>query len=379
MNRHIKALDGLRAFAVTLVMLYHFGTYKFGGLTVEIGWVGVQLFFVLSGFLITQILLADREQALGQYLKRFYWRRSLRIFPLYFAYLFLVTGIYVVSKQPVNFVSQAPLLFSYTYNFSLLAGVWYHSALLTHLWSLSVEEQFYLVWPFLIYFLPLPWLKRLVVVLVLAGPLFRWWLAGWIGAMLPAAEADEAIYWFTLSHLDAFATGAALVVLGRNLQPAQVKGWLWAALALCAGAGLANRWGWPGSEPLDWSSLGYPIAQLQNYQHLWSYSLLNIASALIILWATQLGANHWLAGRVFTALGKVSYGMYVYHWGLLAMMARLYGKLGGEQWGWIGAILFFAVYYAALYGVSYASFYFLEVKFINLKDRYFKKVTVSQS
>jgi peptidoglycan/LPS O-acetylase OafA/YrhL len=376
MNRHIKALDGLRALAVTLVMLYHFGTYKFGGLTVELGWVGVQLFFVLSGFLITQILLSDREQALGDYLKRFYWRRSLRIFPLYFLYLFLVTGIYVATSQPVKFTEQAPMLFSYTYNFGLLAGVWYHSAFLTHLWSLSVEEQFYLFWPFVIYFVPFAWLKRLVVGLIIAGPLFRWGLASWIGGLLPPEEADDALYWFTLSHLDAFATGAAMVVWGQGASVSQVKRWMWAAIALCGGAGALNLW---ASHDLDWTTLGYPIAKLEHYQHLWSYTLLNLASALIILWATHLGPNHWLAGRLPTAVGKVSYGMYVYHWGILAMMSRLYLKIGGENFGWLGAIAFFGAYYAVLYTVSYLSFQFFEVKFIQLKDRYFKKVTVPRS
>jgi peptidoglycan/LPS O-acetylase OafA/YrhL len=374
MNRYVKALDGLRAIAVTLVMLYHLGTYKLGGLTIEFGWVGVQLFFVLSGFLITQILINDRDQALGDYLKRFYWRRSLRIFPLYFLYLLIVTAMFVASKQPVKFVEQAPYLFTYTYNFSSLTGAWYHSAFLTHLWSLSVEEQFYLFWPFLIYFLPHSWLKRLVVVLILAGPLFRWWLARWLG---PEAM-PETLYWFTLTHLDAFATGAAMVVFGRYFLR-QVGKWAWLAVLLGLVAGVANGWYWSGPLPFDWTSLGYPIAHMGHYQHLWSYSLLNIASAFVILWATQLPESHWLASRPLVAIGKVSYGMYVYHWCILAMVVRAYKALGGENYGPAGALFLFVGYYGVLYGVSYLSFGWFEARFIQLKDRFFKKAPVSQS
>ncbi len=373
MNRYVKAVDGLRAIAVTLVMLYHLGTYKLGGLTIEFGWVGVQLFFVLSGFLITQILLNDRDQALGDYLKRFYWRRSLRIFPLYFFYLLIVTAMFVASQQPVKFVEQAPYLFTYTYNFSSLTGAWYHSAFLTHLWSLSVEEQFYLVWPFLIYFLPHLWLKRLVVVLVLAGPLFRWWLARWLG---PEAM-PETLYWFTLTHLDAFATGAAMVVFGQYFSR-QVGKWAWLAVLLGLVAGVANGLLWSGPLPLDWTSLGYPIAHMGHNQHLWSYSLLNIASAFVILLATQLPESHWLASRPLVAIGKVSYGMYVYHWCILAMVVRAYKALGGENYGPAGALLMFVGYYGVLYAVSYVSFRWFEARFIQLKDRFFKKAPVSQ-
>jgi peptidoglycan/LPS O-acetylase OafA/YrhL len=368
MNRHIKALDGLRAFAVSLVMLYHLGTYKLGGLTIEFGWVGVQLFFVLSGFLITQILLNDRDQALGDYLKRFYWRRSLRIFPLYFFYLLLVTAMFLASRQPVKFVEQAPFLFTYTYNFSSLTDAWYHSAFLTHLWSLSVEEQFYLLWPFLIYFLPHAWLRVLVVGLILAGPLFRWWLEHLLGP----GTMPETLYWFTLTHLDAFATGAAMVLFGRYFLR-QVGQWMWLSILVALGTGLANGWLWPGT--IDWTSLGYPIAQLHNGQHLWSYSLLNIASAFIILWATQLPEGHWLASRPLVAIGKVSYGMYVYHWAILAIVVRAYQALGGENYGPVGALAMFAGYFGVLYGVSYLSFQWFEARFIRLKDQFFRKVT----
>ncbi len=107
----IPTLDGLRGIAVTLVLLLHFG-YLNGG------WIGVQLFFVLSGFLITGVLVADRPAPLGAYLRRFYWRRTLRIFPLYYGYLALLGLCYAVWGRPAELPDNAVPLVTYTYNFT---------------------------------------------------------------------------------------------------------------------------------------------------------------------------------------------------------------------------------------------------------------------
>ena len=99
--KHIKTLDGLRGIAVILVILAH-------GLIINCGWLGVQLFFVLSGYLITKILLNDTNYTVGFYLKRFYWRRALRIFPIYFLYLFVLWISYQLFQKPINFFLQLP-------------------------------------------------------------------------------------------------------------------------------------------------------------------------------------------------------------------------------------------------------------------------------
>src|SRR5689334_13554869 len=97
--QHIKALDGVRGIAILLVILFHYGY-------LGCGWIGVQLFFVLSGFLITSILIKDKGQSLKQYLKRFYWRRSLRIFPLYYLYLFVMLAAFLLFRIPPAFGDQ---------------------------------------------------------------------------------------------------------------------------------------------------------------------------------------------------------------------------------------------------------------------------------
>src|SRR3979409_474403 len=164
--QHIKALDGVRGIAILLVILFHCGY-------LGCGWVGVQLFFVLSGFLITSILLKDRGASLSAYLKRFYWRRSLRSFPLYYLYLLVILGAYLLLKIPPAFANQWPYLFTYTYNVRHILPNYDGSQLLIHLWSLSVEEQFYLIWPLLVFVFAARRFKTLLIGIVVAVPLLR--------------------------------------------------------------------------------------------------------------------------------------------------------------------------------------------------------------
>ena len=149
----IPGLDGVRAIAFLLVFTLH-TDYLY------IGWVGVQLFFVLSGFLITDILLRMKEKfGAGDYFKKFYGRRFLRIFPLYYLYLliiFIVTVIVIQYDYRVTYMERTqdhlPYALTYIYNFFNASSAYDgESWLIGHLWSLSVEEQFYLFWPLLIF------------------------------------------------------------------------------------------------------------------------------------------------------------------------------------------------------------------------------------
>src|SRR6186713_2808206 len=108
--RYSKPLDGIRGLAILGVVLLHYSW-------VSAGWIGVQLFFVLSGYLITSILVGDRDLPASTYFKRFYWRRSLRIFPLYFAYLTVLTVAHVTIGISPGLERQLPYLFTYTHNF----------------------------------------------------------------------------------------------------------------------------------------------------------------------------------------------------------------------------------------------------------------------
>ena len=202
----LPALDGLRGVAILLVVAHNLQLLeapqgwigRFAEFGLNFGWVGVQLFFVLSGFLITRILLDTRE--VSNYYRSFFARRALRIFPVYF-----LTLLFMLLVLP-KFTSSANLGVA-TWPYWLYLANWTQpgqgaAAYVPHLWSLAVEEQFYLVWPFLLH-------RR--------SSTATWWMCLAIAAIsllariaLLAAEVNpDAIYMFTFCRMDALALGGA--------------------------------------------------------------------------------------------------------------------------------------------------------------------------
>jgi peptidoglycan/LPS O-acetylase OafA/YrhL len=172
--KYMPQLDGLRAIAVAMVVVRHYYLVT----EIDTAIYGVRLFFVLSGFLITGILLASREAlqmglvpSRAHALRQFYIRRTLRIFPLY--YLVVGVGLIVGVPEALEF---APWLLTYTLNWRIAAQGWYmeHYA---HLWSLAVEEQFYLLWPWVILLVRNNWVLPSAIIMTLVGPLYRAWHA----------------------------------------------------------------------------------------------------------------------------------------------------------------------------------------------------------
>lgn len=156
------------------------------------GYLGVDLFFVLSGFLITGILLRTRELGLKEYFKRFYTRRALRILPLYFLVIALIGIAYGSIALP--WLALASLMSA---NLSATLGVYIPSAS-GPFWSLAVEEQFYLVWPWLVFWLPARWLTVVTIAIFVAEPFVRVFLPG-----------DIELAWY---HSDGLAIGALTAI-----------------------------------------------------------------------------------------------------------------------------------------------------------------------
>jgi len=361
MGAPIATLDGLRGIAVTLVLLLHFG-YLNGG------WIGVQLFFVLSGFLITKVLVADRAAPLGAYLRRFYWRRTLRIFPLYYGYLALLAVAYAAWELPARFPDNAMALFTYTYNFTR-ASDWQPSPFFTHFWSLAVEEQFYLVWPLLVHSLSRRALIRVSAGLVVLGPAMRGATAAFFADGRPAYEIGDAVYWFTLSHADAFAAGALVALLGlgkRVTRPALMAAVAAAAIAVAGAVNLSVLRSSGADLPLG--TFGFPLASIANRFHLWGYTLLNLAAAALV--AAAVGAHRrggivaGLGWGPLAGLGKISYGVYVLHWPLLV----LFNASVRYRAMTVRGALMCAAWFALVVAVAWVSWRFYESRFLAMKD-----------
>ena len=181
---YIPGLDGVRGMAALLIMFLHFVPgynqnehpylYLLKKVSV-VGQIGVPLFFVLSGFLITRILISSKHET--NYFKRFYLRRAVRIFPLY--YLFLVINFFIIpliNKQAFLPWNLTKYYYLYLQNVAMTFN--WKEADLPHLWSLAVEEHFYLVWPVLIYFLSHKSILKVIAGCILISLLCRVLLIG---------------------------------------------------------------------------------------------------------------------------------------------------------------------------------------------------------
>lgn len=362
---YIPALDALRGIAILLVLAFHYGL-------LPCGWIGVQVFFVLSGYLITKILVQEKDRPLGDFLRRFFSRRALRIFPLYFAFLFVVVIAYWATGKPRTISSYWPYLFTYTFNLRQLAGLTANDEMTQdpffHLWSLSVEEQFYLLWPSLVYALSVERLRKCLIGLICLAPLVRILVYQICLAQQKDLEFTRVfLYYFTPCQVDAFATGALLAVVPAI---SFEKSRIWFCLSLAAVA-LAGWWNqmFLSSEGLKKYSLdfGYPIHIVENHQYLWGYSLLNLcAASLLMFMLTRPWSGNGIAARSLVRVGKVSYGMYVLHVvGLIPFLTLKYNP--GEYVVAYHAAFF--LYVVLVWLLAELSYRFLEKPFLALKVR----------
>ena len=362
----VAALDGLRGLAVLVVIVHNAG-YVLGSTRALLtqlaatlsgaGWVGVQLFFVLSGYLITGILLDSRGRP--GYFRSFYLRRTLRIFPPYYALLLLT-------------LLAAPLLASPALDAALRAHQWTFWLYVSnwtqpfgasvpgwsHLWSLAVEEQFYLAWPLLVRGLGRRGLVPLSVAMVVAGPAVRLALRA---AELPADTA----YQFTIARWDALAAGALLAALLREAGgSAHVRRWSVPALvtSLAAlGAVFVLARGLPSDDRL------VQVA---------GQSLVTVAcTALLALALRPADASplaRALARRPLRETGRYSYALYLAHFPIHTLLAaRLGAWVTADDSPWRlarGAVHVGAVLVLSL-AAAMASWRLLERPLLRLKDR----------
>lgn len=209
--RSIPSLDGLRALAIALVLLAHLGedrvtNARLSAYLFELGQVGVSLFFVISGFLITFLLEKEKTLTKSIDLKVFYIRRTFRIFPPFYVYLAIVLILWAFGFQEnwPSIIASA----TYTWNYYLKS----HGALLSSTSSLSLEEQFYLLWPFCMKAMRLRDARRLAVLLILLMPFSR----ALTGYFFPAVHASGKVSIMLHSRLDTLMFGCLLALLWRS-------------------------------------------------------------------------------------------------------------------------------------------------------------------
>lgn len=354
-----KELDGLRGVAVLLVLFFHFGRLPNSSIGLEFGWIGVQLFFVLSGYLITRILMDQKKQSLLLYLKVFYWRRSLRIFPLYFAFLLTLSILYFLTQQPDGFPSIAGYLFTYTFNYSIIWEGLHVNRFFTHLWSLSVEEQFYIFWPFVVYFLSSKQLKVCIVSLLISGPILRYGLYLGLKDQLQEPETlGTAIYWFGISHLDAFAIGASVNFFPAKFLKIRPTVWLLVSSFLFAMViFIMHKTHMINSI----TSLGFEIHAIDHLKFVWQNSLLNIFFA-ITLWVILVNGCYLLSLKPIVFIGQISYGIYVFHFPMMGIVNKV---VAAYQ---VPILFELFVSFSTILLMAWCSYRLFEKRFLAMKD-----------
>ncbi len=359
---HIPALDGLRGIAILLVIAHNADTFSNSAawlwpvaLLAHAGWIGVQLFFVLSGFLITRNLLDTRGG--DSYLRSFYVRRALRIFPLYFLTLIVALLIlpHIVALSPGALASHQHQVWLWTFLSNWAQPYGQEVSGFPHFWLLAVEEQFYLFWPFVVLLATgtrLLWICVAIAVLALLSRLL----------MMHAGARSEMLYMFTHCRMDALALGAAAAVL--QLSPG-VPQWigrhfravLLATIGVLVATGL----------------LSHTFSVYDPVTLLYGQTLLAAAFALLMVGIDAIPpgtVGRRLAGlleaRWLRSVGRYSFAMYVFH--LPIHMASGHVIRDAVAFTGSAAPLSYAVVAIVLsYLAGMVSYHLLEKHFLRLK------------
>jgi peptidoglycan/LPS O-acetylase OafA/YrhL len=359
----LPALDGIRGLAIIWVVLHNttdllpptlHGASHMLAFLVHPGWIGVQLFFALSGFLITGGLL--ETQRATNYFRAFYARRALRILPLYYTVLILLLIVAPELHLGPSLLQASP---KEQLSLWLFIVNWTHAAPygFAHFWSLAVEEQFYLFWPFIVYRLSVRRLFAVCIYIALIALVMR-------SIMVFSGASSWTVYTATTSRLDALALGGAGACLWRI--PA-ARAWLASRLTAVNLAALALF------------VVGVPITRAYDTNaiqcQIFGYTLLALCCATLVTTAAAGGeqARPTILARVLCwaplrSCGKYSYAIYIFH--------QLLNKLVGDPW----MVTTFGshppahtVYLYSLtiglisFGAAYLSYHLLEKHFLALK------------
>ncbi len=343
MSKRIKVinqLDSLRAFAAFFVIVYHFLPHFHIG-KFSIGWIGVDVFFVISGYLITAILLEQKEVIGNKILiiKNFIIKRALRLFPTYYL---LITLFLVLSVAFGLFVwHPGNGLYYYTYTQNILVFMEGGQGVqVNHLWTLAIEEQFYLVWPWLLIYIPNKWLIRGLSLVILFAFIFK------------SFSELEFLRMLTFVHFDTLG-GGALVALLLKEKGEQFFGGIKKTISIAV-------------------IISLTVLCLAEYYD-WEY-ILTVLSVLVLSIGLLIGCYYNFTGWFGTILnlsslkylGKISYGLYLFHQPVLYFLKLFVFKAHLQVNNYV-------LFSAAIIGttlVAHFSYNLLEKRFLKLKTNF---------
>lgn len=348
--RYYKNLDGLRAIAAITVFFNHFApTYKHSiyqnnkvlQVLFEQFQHGVTLFFVLSGFVITRILINTKNN--DDYFRRFYYRRILRIFPLYYLYLFFHFFVLypLINGYSPPFLHQLPT-YLYLQNFDIFG--WFTVNSPGHYWTLAVEEHFYLFWPLLIFFVNKKNFKYIFIILFVSIMILKYVMH----------TNGYFISQFTFTRMDQLMMGGVLAFMEFNKffnKPSNFKliSVLGIFFVLLLGAFFVN---FTQDSTIMWVSKHTLIG------------LVLFSFIGVLLFESKLNLiNTILESRIFQYFGKISYGFYVWHFFCIKLLFHFCN--------FNYFILDFILTFTFSTILAHISFHYFETYFLRLKDKKF--------
>jgi peptidoglycan/LPS O-acetylase OafA/YrhL len=345
---YFENLDGYRGLAAIFILLFHSMFTAFGAL-----WIGVPMFFVLSGFLITRILIQQKNS--NNYLKRFYLKRSLRIFPIYYLGLLLSVfwGLLVNAD-----LSKLPVFLVYLQNFTISANLLpdYCNGIMNHTWSLSAEEIFYLLWPLFILITPNKKIKTLVCVIWIVCLACKTILL----ALFYTVETSQLLQLSLAGNVDGLMAGALLGVFSLKDEFQDQKKFPRKSFALAflffvlvlAG----NYFAFTDARSLAILKATLSVAAiLVSFYFIWFLTLKNESSFI----------HKFLQTPFMTFSGRISYGIYLYHALIFGVTASCVFHF---KWK-LDPVIIFLFEILATYSVAILSWYFIEKPFLSLKNK----------
>ena len=303
-------IEGFRGLAVLLVLISHWIVIEYfpNFIFLNLGFLGVNFFFVLSGFLITEILIIEiyNKEKAGAIIKNFFAKRTLRIFPIYYLTIILL-AVFNIGKS----VELLPWTLTYSLN---IGGNWFgaYDRIFMHIWSLCVEEQFYLIWPFVFLITKGSRYFRVIIGFIAVSILFKL-----IVFLNHSPNYEGVIHSNLVAAMDALAVGSLLAYLKCFKQK------IWLKFLDIPNYSIILLLG------LFWS-ISYFSDHLQLLYHVMARFLGAIIGAIFILKAVKVSdqpLNKLLAFRPLKFLGKISYGVYLYHWIISSLLYGAFNKL----------------------------------------------------
>ncbi|RDI58371.1 acyltransferase family protein [Flavobacterium glaciei] len=349
---HFRGLNGIRAFAAVAVLFSHtMGDLKHFGLhsidtSLNLASYGVTMFFTLSGFLITFLLLKEKDKSEESSInvKNFYIRRILRIWPLYFLYLIICINLYYIFSIPydsnylifyVFILANVPLILQQSLPF------------IGHLWSIAVEEQFYLFWP---------WIAKINKDKILKSSII---LLLFLLLLKYLFFAVHIFYGYKIPLIAITVTRFYCMIIGCI-----------AAILFYKKSKIINYLTSVYFAVFCWSIIFLSIVdKFQISSALIDHEIISIVTVGVIL--TQINRKNFIIDldtKPFNFIGKISYGMYVYHPVIIFFFIKFLGAFKMDIW-YNYIIVFFLITLTTIL-LSYVSYVFFENKFILMKDKY---------